>query len=183
MDAAGVGSGRALLLVKRREIHAKPQPPLIRGRRRPRSVGRSRIRCLIPPIEIALEHRVDEVFHRGGARRSSDPRGSHGIVQSSTRQDYSVAADQVTERGAKIEFRGASLEAVLKRRRDSALRLRRADCLAEQIRVTTKVLDWGERDRVDALLDQDADRRPETQRSGKRGSSRTLRAHRRGGRG
>ena len=54
-----------------------------------------------------------------------------------------MAADQVTERGAKIEFRGASLEAVLKRRRDPALRLRRADCLAEQVRVTPKVLDRG----------------------------------------
>lgn len=49
----------------------------------------------------------------------------------------------------------SGLEAALPCGFDSALRFRVADALAEEIRIAAEVLDWRQRNRIDAILDRD----------------------------
>ena len=60
---------------------------------------------------------------------------------------------QVLQQAGKGQFRVSGLKAVLKRCRDERLGFRVAHSLAEQIGVATEILDGGERDGVDAVLD------------------------------
>ena len=61
---------------------------------------------------------------------------------------------QVAEHLAQGHFRVSGLEAALHRGLDSALRFGAAHPFAEEIRITTEVLDRCERDRIDPAFDR-----------------------------
>src|SRR4051794_9662740 len=59
-----------------------------------------------------------------------------------------------TQHVGNCQFPVTRLKASLQRGRDQPLGVRGTHALAEEIGVATKIRDWGERDRVDSLLDR-----------------------------